>query len=158
MSKIGLIIAMDCEKQALMGMFGKYTEETIHGKVFTKTTYLNHDIVIVLAGIGKVNAAMATTLLVDKYQPDLIINSGIAGGYDRKLKTLDLVVATSIAYSDVVVCTCEEEKYGQIPGLPEEFTCETELVKELFNEEIHYGKVLSGDQFVVDYEKEMPAI
>ena len=35
MSKIGLIIAMDCEKQALMGMFGKYTEETIHGKVFT---------------------------------------------------------------------------------------------------------------------------
>ena len=154
MSRIGLIIAMDCEKQALVDMFQHYEEEVVHGKVFTKTSYLNHEIVIVLAGIGKVNAAMATTLLIDKYRPDLIINSGIAGGYDRKLKTLDLVVATSISYSDVIVCTCEEEKYGQIPGLPEEFVCETKIVKELFNEDIHYGKVLSGDQFVVDYEKE----
>ena len=154
MSRIGLIIAMDCEKQALMGMFGNYEEEVIHGKVFTKAKYLNHDIFIVLAGIGKVNAAMATTLLIDKYNPALIINSGIAGGYDRKLQTLDLVVATSISYSDVVVCTNENEKYGQIPDLPEEFVCETKLVRELFNENINYGKVLSGDQFVIDYDKE----
>lgn len=158
MKKIGLIIAMECEKdsfiESLQHSIISISEELIHGKVFTKIRYLNFEIVMVLSGIGKVNAAIATTLLIEKFKPELIINSGIAGGFDRNLKTLDLLAATSIAYSDVVVCTDDSEKYGQIPSLPEEFPCSIKLLKNICGDTIKYGKILSGDQFAVDYQKE----
>lgn len=157
MSNIGFIIAMEKEKQALMNLFEKSNDVLIHGKLFTKTTYKGHNIVIALAGIGKVNAALTTTLLIEHFSPDMIISSGIAGGYDRKLKTLDFVVATSVSYSDVDAALEGGEVYGQIPGMPFEYNCQSEIVLEIAEKEqiknVYFGKVLSGDQFVVDYEK-----
>ncbi len=157
MSKIGFIIAMEKEKQALMNLFEDSTCLTIHGINFTKTKYQEHEIVIALAGIGKVNAALTTTLLIEHFAPELIISSGIAGGFDRSLKTLDFVVATSVSYSDVDAALEGGELYGQVPGMPFEYKCAYELVKNALGnesvEDIYYGKVLSGDQFVVDYNK-----
>ena len=157
MSNIGFIIAMEKEKQALMNLFENSTDVLIHGKLFTKTTYKGHNIVIALAGIGKVNAGLTTTLLIEHFSPDIIISSGIAGGYDRKLKTLDFVVATSVSYSDVDAALEGGEQYGQIPGMPFEYKCQFENVADIVSKEnidnVYFGKVLSGDQFVVDYEK-----
>lgn len=157
MSNIGFIIAMEKEKQALMNLFGESKDVLIHGKLFTTTTYKNHNIIIALAGIGKVNAALTTTLLIEHFNPKLIISSGIAGGYDHRLKTLDFVIATSVSYSDVDCVFEEDERYGQIPGLPAEFNCEYQTVEKVVLDEsienVYFGKVLSGDQFVVDYEK-----
>ena len=157
MSKIGFIIAMEKEKQALMSLFEESTCETIHGRTFTKTKYKNHEIVIALAGIGKVNAALTTTLLIEHFQPELIISSGIAGGFDRSLKTLDFVVATSVSYSDVDAALEGGELYGQVPGMPFEYKCAYEMVERALQNEslegVYFGKVLSGDQFVVNYSK-----
>lgn len=157
MKRIGFIIAMEKEKQALMRLFEKSTIEVIRGIEFTKTTYQGNDIVIALAGIGKVNAALTTAMLVEHFNPDLIISSGIAGGYDRRLKTLDFVVATSVSYSDVDAALEGGEVYGQVPGLPFEYKCNYEVIQKIVAEEqiqnVYFGKVLSGDQFVSNYDK-----
>lgn len=153
MKTIGFIIAMQKEKQALMNLFGSCTDINIHGVSFTKTTYKNLNIVIALAGIGKVNAALTTTLLIEHFNVDLIISSGIAGGYDKTLKTLDFVVATAVSYSDVDAALEGGEVYGQIPGLPAEYKCAYELVEKTNIKDVKFGKILSGDQFVSDYDK-----
>lgn len=151
MSTIGFIIAMEKEKQALMNLFSESNDVLIHGIKFTTTTFNKHNIVIALAGIGKVNAAHTTTLLIEHFNPDLLISSGIAGGYSKILKTLDFVVATSVSYSDVDAALEGGEVFGQIPGMPKEYLCKSELVNpELEN--VYFGKVLSGDQFVTNYE------
>ena len=153
MKTIGFIIAMEKEKQALMNLFSNIEDVKIHGITFTKATYNNKNIVIALAGIGKVNASHTTTLLIEHFNDDLIISSGIAGGYDKNLKTLDFVIATSVSYSDVDAALEGGEVYGQIPGMPKEYNCTYELIKQAQIENVHYGKILSGDQFVTDYQK-----
>ena len=153
MKKIGFIIAMEKEKQALMSLFSDCYEKIIQGIKFTISKYKEKDVIIALAGIGKVNAAITTMLMIEHFNVDLVISSGIAGGFDRSLKTLDFVVATSVSYSDVDAALEGGEVYGQIPGLPAEYKCAYELVKEAQIENVKYGKILSGDQFVSNYDK-----
>ncbi len=153
MKNIGFIIAMEKEKQALMNLFENIENVQIYGVNFTKATYKDKNIIIALAGIGKVNAAHTTTLLIEHFNVDLIISSGIAGGYNRNLKTLDFVVAESVSYSDVDASVEEGEVYGQIPGMPQEYKCNYELIQQANIKDVYFGKILSGDQFVTDYQK-----
>lgn len=153
MKTIGFIIAMEKEKQALMNLFENIEEVNIHGITFTKATYNDKLIVLALAGIGKVNAAHTTTLLIEHFNVDLIISSGIAGGFDKNLKTLDFVIATSVSYSDVDAALEGGEVFGQIPGMPKEYACHYETIEKAGINNVYYGKVLSGDQFVTNYQK-----
>lgn len=153
MRTIGFIIAMEKEKQALMNLFENIENVNIHGINFTKASYQDKNIVLALAGIGKVNAAHTTTLLIEHFNVDLIISSGIAGGFDKNLKTLDFVVATSVSYADVDAALEGGEVYGQIPGMPKEYKCQYETIEKANIENVYYGKVLSGDQFVTNYDK-----
>lgn len=153
MKTIGFIIAMEKEKQALMNLFENIENINIHGITFTKANYKDKTIVLALAGIGKVNAAHTTTLLIEHFNVDLIISSGIAGGFDKNLKTLDFVIATSVSYSDVDAALEGGEVYGQIPGMPKEYACQYEMIEKAGIDNVYYGKVLSGDQFVTNYQK-----
>lgn len=53
------------------------------------------------SGIGKVNAAMSTTILIERYHPDLIINTGSAGGLNPELNVGDLVISDDVCHHDV---------------------------------------------------------
>ena len=95
--KVGLIVAMESELQALRSI-------GIDDAV--------------LSGIGKVNAARATTELILKEKPDCIISSGVAGGIDKVLNIGDFVLATS----SLTRCWCGEGNLpGQVQGLPQRF-------------------------------------
>lgn len=109
-------------------------------------------LVLMQCGIGKVNAAVGTTVLIRRYHPDCVVSTGCAGGIDASLQVMDVVVSTATAYHDVTIPGCEE---GQIQGLPARFRSEPELVEaalSLNNQQssIKSGLICTGDQFISD--------
>lgn len=114
------------------------------------------ELVVVQCGIGKVNAACCTQIVIDKYNPELIINTGIAGGVNENIEVGDIVIATDAVEYDVDV-TPFGYKIGEIPGMNmKEFPIEEEVVNQIFDLckynsfSVHKGRVVSGDKFVSD--------
>ncbi|MFF2017558.1 5'-methylthioadenosine/adenosylhomocysteine nucleosidase [Paenibacillus sp. NPDC058177] len=85
------------------------------------------DIVLVQSGIGKANAAMTTTILLERFQVELIINIGAAGALDPGLQIGDVVIAEEITYSDVDA-TVFNYVYGQVPQMPASYPVDKQWV------------------------------
>ena len=99
--KIGIICAGDTELEPFLE---KLTDESLALKAmlkFHKSTFAGHEIIFLYSGVCKVNAAIATQILIDEFKVDAVINSGVAGGMDPKLKIFDTVISTEAAYHDV---------------------------------------------------------
>ena len=128
-----------------------FVNKNIFYKVdFFECKYKDFRLVLVLSGIGKVNAARTTQLLIDKYNPAYIFNAGVAGAVDASLKLLDIVVADNLLQHDFDITAFDHEK-GYIPGVGVKISCDKsllELVKKISN--VHIGLVASGDIFVTD--------
>ena len=60
-----------------------------------------HDIIYLYSGVCKVNAAIATQILIDAYHVDIVINAGVAGALDSGLQVFDTVICSEVAYHDV---------------------------------------------------------
>lgn len=110
--------------------------------------------VLVLSGIGKVNAAVATAWVIHQFAPDYVVNTGSAGGLGKGLKVGDVVVGTEIAHHDVDV-TAFGYVWGQVPQLPAAFVSDDVLVgrakqaAQVFEgAAVVAGLIVSGDQFV----------
>ena len=156
---IAIICAMDIELDGYRNLIQNLSIEQIVGHEFLVGDYSDNKLVITKCGIGKVNAAAITLLMVEHYKPDLIINSGIAGGYAKSLKTLDVVVAEKVVYSDVDMTTdaFTDLRYGQLQDLPLTFKSNEEVLNKVRNlklsNNIYFGTIMTGDQFVTDYRK-----
>ncbi|GGA60595.1 5'-methylthioadenosine/S-adenosylhomocysteine nucleosidase [Ornithinibacillus halotolerans] len=88
--------AMDCEISALLKEMGEYKEEK-HGGFFYYIGEIGElPVVVSKTDIGFVTAAASTTLLIEKYQPSIIINQGTAGGHDPKLFVYDLIIGNEV--------------------------------------------------------------
>jgi adenosylhomocysteine nucleosidase len=74
--------------------------QQVHGVVFTLGTVGNTRVVAVRSGVGKVNAAMAATLLIERFAPVAVIFSGTAGALDLGLRPGDVVIATTVGHHD----------------------------------------------------------
>ena len=76
---IGIICAMQIEADGIIALC-ENVKTTTHAKMkFTLGTLHGKDVCIVVCGVGKVNAAMCALMLIEKYKPDLVLNSGVAG-------------------------------------------------------------------------------
>lgn len=95
---IGIIIAMESELKPFLEF--PHNIDTIGAKCFYTLQIENKQAVIVLSGIGKVNASYAATLLIHNYKPSFIISTGVSGGL-KSLNVLDIVVATKTCQHDV---------------------------------------------------------
>ncbi len=153
MNTYGIIVAMEKEIVHFKEVFNCTKEHKICNITFYEGIYLDNKVVFTKAGIGKVNAAVATTLLIEHFNPCLIINTGIAGGYSKELNPLDIVVADKVFYSDVDMTSpiAGAYKYGQIEGLPHGFESSYNLLNNI--DDCKIGSILTGDQFVDNYEK-----
>lgn len=156
---IGIIGAMDEEIEMLRAAMATPEEEEAGGCLFIKGTMEDREVIVVKSGIGKVNAAIATALLIEKYQPECVINTGSAGGFHKDLEVGDIVISTEVRYHDVDV-TAFDYEYGQIPQMPPAFTANSELVaaavqaaKKLPNLHVTEGLIASGDVFMSDGER-----
>lgn len=97
---VGIIGAMDIEIARLTSSLDGVREVAIADLLFYTGKLDRRPVVIVKSGIGKVNAASCTQLLIDRFQVDYIINTGIAGGLDPDLSVGDIVIARGLLQHD----------------------------------------------------------
>ena len=153
---IGIIGAMEEEVAALKEDMD--IQETVEqaSMVFCKGKLCGKDVVVVRSGIGKVNAGICAQILVDRFQADMLINTGIAGSLDARIDIGDMVISTDALHHDMDA-TIFGDAIGQIPRMDTlAFPADEELVRkaakanEKANPDIRTftGKVASGDQFI----------
>ncbi|ASK63115.1 5'-methylthioadenosine/S-adenosylhomocysteine nucleosidase [Virgibacillus phasianinus] len=123
---IGIIGAMDEEVALLIENMTNKKEQTVANCLFVSGVIAGKDVVLLKSGIGKVNAAMATTILHERFNPDYVINTGSAGGFDENLEIGDIVVSSQVVHHDVDV-TAFDYAYGQVPGMPAMFAADSQL-------------------------------
>ncbi|WP_448211780.1 5'-methylthioadenosine/S-adenosylhomocysteine nucleosidase [Colwellia sp. MEBiC06753] len=152
--KAGIIGAMEPEVAILKAALDNPTTSQIGGFEFHQGQLNGNDIVIVQSGIGKVAAALATALLIDKFSPDYVVNTGSAGGFEQSLKVGDVVISSEVRYHDVNV-TAFGYEIGQLPGNPAAFMPHPILVdaakdsiEKLDNINTLVGLITTGDTFM----------
>ncbi len=156
--RIAIIGAMDEEVNILKEKIENINTDIIAGCEFHTGRIENRDIVLLKSGIGKVNAAMATTLLIQLYQPDYIINTGSAGGFHSELKVGDIVISEELRYHDVDATVFGYE-YGQVPGMVASYLPDNNLIeiaeRAAKKIDIHVAKglITSGDSFLSDGDR-----
>jgi adenosylhomocysteine nucleosidase len=152
--KAGIIGAMEPEVAILKGKL-RDCKTSIHaGYTFYQGQLDETDVVIVQSGIGKVAAALATAILIEKFQPDYVVNTGSAGGFDQTLKVGDIVISSEVRYHDVDLTVFGYE-IGQLPANPPAYIPHPTLVaaakvgiNSLDNIQTLVGLITTGDTFM----------
>ena len=158
---LGIIGAMDVEVDSLKASMENIEVATVAGMDFYKGKISGKDVVVVKSGIGKVNAAVCTQILVDKFNVDKVINTGVAGSLNNDINICDIVLATSAMEHDMDVSPLGYD-LGVIPDMETSvYEASKELIKLAkksavsagLDIKVFEGKVVSGDQFIGTAEK-----
>lgn len=151
--KAGIIGAMEEEVTLLRDKIENRQTLNIAGCEIYTGTLNGTEVALLKSGIGKVAAAMGATLLLEHCKPDVIINTGSAGGLAPTLKVGDIVVSEDVRYHDADV-TAFGYEYGQLPGCPAGFKADEKLIAAaeacIQQLDLHAvrGLVVSGDAFI----------
>ena len=146
MKKIGIIFAMNEELQELL----KYLE--------IKNEYLIFDLkfyVLVESGVGKVNAARCTQILIDNMKVEYIFNIGVAGGISDKLNVCDIVIGQRLVQHDFDITAFNHQK-GYIPNVGVFIESDEYLVNlansciDTSDYNVLTGTIASGDIFCTE--------
>ena len=145
---IAVIAAMDSEVSAIVSKMNAEAKK-IQGIEFYEGTLENKDVVVMKSGVGKGNAAMSTTILLEHYPVEQIVNIGTAGGLKENENILDAVLSERVVQHDFDTSPIDGEAgiglyYDADPKLLA--ICEAAL-KDL-DVTVHKGLVASGDQFI----------
>lgn len=158
---LGIIGAMEEEVAKVKAQMQDVTVMSKASREFYKGILNGLDVVVVQSGIGKVNAAICTQILIDSYSVDAIINTGIAGSLNAAIDIGDIVLSTDTLEHDMDAVAFGYP-VGQIPRMDTlSFEADARLrgiakqACEKVNPEIKVfeGRVVSGDQFVSDQDK-----
>ncbi|MFT9599263.1 5'-methylthioadenosine/S-adenosylhomocysteine nucleosidase [Mesobacillus sp.] len=157
--RVGIIGAMDEEVDLLRSKLEDREDTILAGSEFYQGKIDSLEVVLLKSGIGKVNAALGTALLIEKFQPDVIINTGSAGGFHKDLNVGDVVISTEVRHHDVDV-TIFGYEYGQVPRMPAYFAPDDKLVavaaksaEKIDGIQVVKGLIASGDSFMNDPER-----
>lgn len=158
MRRIGIIGAMADEVAGLKELMQDVEITRKASMEFYAGTLEGKKVVVVQSGIGKVNAAVCTQILVDDFQAEVVMNTGIAGSLNNDINIGDIVVSTDLVHHDVEA-TAFGYKKGQVPGM-EYFSFQSDdalrgLAVKACREvnpdiQVFEGRIASGDQFVAD--------
>lgn len=157
MLKIGIIAAMEQEIKILTEQLNYKEETTKANQKFYKGQLSDMDVVLVQSGIGKVNASIAATLLIEVFQVEAIINTGSAGGIGSELSVGDLVLSEQLTYNDADARAFGYE-YGQIPQMPARYPADDTLISLFMKAAqrewtIRNGLIVTGDSFISSKNK-----
>jgi adenosylhomocysteine nucleosidase len=160
--KIGIIGAMDEEIVYMKESLDIYGESVYARNTFYEGTHHHKEVVLCKSGVGKVNAAITTQILIEKFKVTHILFTGVAGALDPSLEVGDIVISSSAMQHDMDASALSPDfPKGTIPmfAFDSEFYADKHLVKlaetaakNLSGPKVMVGKVLSGDQFIADRE------
>lgn len=158
MNIIGIIAAMQEEMSEIKKIMNNVQEKTIYELKFYEGTINNKNIVLVKSGVGKVNAARTTQVLIDNYKIDAVINVGSAGSANQELQIGDIVIGKTLVQHDFDITAFGHPK-GYISNVGERIKSDENLIKSmeqtienLQNKEfkIKIGTIASGDIFCTE--------
>ena len=128
--KIGIIAAEQEEFEAILNIAKVEERKEIYELNFVKCKIKDKICVLVKSGVGKVNAARATQILIDNFKPDYIVNVGVAGGLNPMLSIGDIVIGETLVQHDFDITAFGHAK-GYIPGVGEKIYADDYLVKKI---------------------------
>lgn len=156
---IGIICALSIEVEGIAKLLDNKKEETFAKMKYIYGTVNGKEVVMTECGIGKVNAAMSTQIMIDKFSPDVIINSGIAGSISRELKIGDIVISKDCVQHDFDgtqmgdpkgLIQYNDETRIDIPVNPDIAQKLYDACKDLENTNVVLGRIATGDIFVAE--------
>lgn len=156
---IGIICALSIEVDGIKALLSDKKEYTYAKMNFVTGTLYGKDVVLTECGIGKVNAAMSAQVMIDRFNPDVIINSGIAGSVSRTLSIGDIVISKDCVQHDF-----DGTQMGDPKGLIQyndekriDIPADSDTVNKLFDAcadikdtTVVIGRIATGDIFVAD--------
>ncbi len=149
MKTIGIIGAMPSELADIRKTLPEACVKKYAGYEFYINTYEGKLLVNACCGIAKVNAALCAQVMIDQFDVDAIINTGVAGGMDTKVKVCDIVVSDDVLPHDLELRFLEN-----YPPYSKEFKSDKTLmdcavgVCREFGIDSHVGRVVSGEAFI----------
>lgn len=153
--RVGIICAGDREVAPFLPMICecKTTEKAM--LKFYEGTISDVEVVVLFSGVCKVNAAIATQILIDTYHVNIIINAGTAGGMSQNLEIYDTVISTEVAYHDVApnILTefhpwLETMFFKADQGLLNLTKMAVDKLKQ--NYKVYWGRMVTGEAFIAD--------
>ena len=160
MREYGIIAAMEEEMQEIKNIMTDIVEEKIYELIFIKGRINDKNIVLVEAGIGKVNAARVTQILIDKFNIEAIINVGSAGSANDELDIGDIVIGKKIVQHDFDITAFGHPK-GYISNVGQYVESDIHLIKKMEQTinnldtqefKIKIGTIASGDIFCTELQ------
>lgn len=141
------------------------TEQFDRISTFTVGTIGNRNVVVAATGTSKISAAMATTLLLSRYQPYIVLHVGTASAFNAGLSVGDLLAIRRVLGLELDYTAIGRDQYGQIPGFPPIFFPEESLLNRIregtFRPKtgaLHFGSILSGDRFITKRASIQPLV
>ena len=160
MSKIGIIVAMEEELESILDIMDNIEEKEIYGLTFKTGQIEKNKIIVVKCGVGKVNAARVTQILIDTFNVKCVINVGAAGALNPFLNIGDIVIGEKLIQHDFDITAFDHDK-GDIPGVGDYIYSDSELIEKFENAannlkekdyKIKKGIIATGDIFCTDIE------
>ena len=158
MNIYGIIAAMQEEMQEIKKIMAEIEEKKVYELTFFEGKINNKNVVLVESGVGKVNAARTTQILIDKFKVEAIINVGSAGCANNELEIGDIVIGKKLVQHDFDITAFGHPK-GYISNVGQYLESDKKLIeqiknaiKELENSDfkILVGTIASGDIFCTD--------
>ena len=156
--KIGIVGAMAQEVEILAGLMTEKQVTQLAGCTIFEGNINGKAVALLQSGIGKVAAAVGTTALLQLTGPDVVINTGSAGGVAQGLKVGDIVISMETCYHDADVTAFGYAK-GQLPACPPRFISDqklTALAQQIAlqqGQRVKQGLICSGDSFIQGGER-----
>ncbi len=152
---IGIITAVDAERDAILIKMTEPRPQAIYGIEFYEGVIGDVDCVMAMSGVGKVNAARCAQLMIDKFDPDRIVNIGSAGALHPDLNVGDVIISTSCIQHDVDLTAFGLRKgfLSRENGFIEADTefmglCQKAMARSVgAGHRIYTGPIATGDQF-----------
>ena len=160
MSKIGIIVAMEEELESILDIMDNIEEKEIYGLTFKTGQIEKNKIVVVKCGVGKVNAARVTQILIDTFNVKSVINVGAAGALNPFLNIGDIVIGEKLIQHDFDITAFDHDK-GYITGVGDYIYSDSKLIEKFENAannlkekdyKIKKGIIATGDIFCTDIE------
>lgn len=158
MKNIGIIVAMQEELNEILKIMERKEKKEIYGISYIEGNVGKNNIIVTLSGIGKVNAARTTQILIDRLDVKCIINVGSAGALNPILNIGDIVIANKLIQHDFDITAFNHNK-GYITGVGDYIECDKDLVnnfkeitENMQNSEYKTitGIIASGDIFCTE--------
>jgi len=155
---IGILCAMESEMNAIVELMDECRKEEHFERSYVKGKIADKAVVVSKCGIGKVSSAIVCAMMIQAYQPELIINVGVAGGAKDFEETMDIVIADRLTYHDWDNDIIEDRpsSFANNTYVFETDQRLNEMALKAFDSQCghkaYIGPIVSGDSFVARRE------